>query len=1086
MKKNILKWTTFSVLLGVVATTPILVYAVKNRDIKDYEFEADSQILDESKIFNFDNQVKYRHTFGTVKEVLRLSLASTTKGWMDFSTTPWASSFKDPKHAYVPEVVSLLYDSKITKNNINELIHHIQNNKFYYEFGREVFYNVNSAHDEKRIHKKINNYIKFGEYMNGLNSKYLDNVSGHMKSNPVEFTNKYLSIGSFEINNKIKSINEWIQEWKDHKIHVKDAFNKIKNKKILLSYKMPKWLIQEYDPQDDVVDELEGIVNSPGNVYTVKPEYEPEVILKRMHDFGLADYSFVNNHQHAYSYEPDVSAYTLMKRLPKNRRNYKNKIYDQYGYERFAKGKSWNKDWSFWRILNYTEGWSNSVYESTFKTQIPLKKTFFNDKLHESQSSEYGILALYNSDDHGHSASEWDARNKWGNAKTWKWPLDLALDDLYNWQYMRRVGIFNHAMNGADPRFSNEAHKNGVKSLGAISMNDINRFRFMLKKDRDGTFPFVDKLIKIAKDYGYDGWWFNIEPNKTITADFANDLREAFKYLRKRFNEEHLQVEHYAWRWGEKRGHEESAKSGEIYKPFNGNSFEGTSLTKDGLYQFAFDKNGNPLTTPEYMPGAGSIHPFINPRFNTTLGAVSGVNYNSYSIQNRFTEFKSDIAYQTMLKDKFRNTKYGGVAYQAWSGNSPFLSHYWWDQIYRIQMEARKNPDYKFSPQGRLDKEYVGDTEYFSYGGAAGAEIPQIIKYRKIEKNNMFRYSTISASDSKDPRSYFGSSHVAKYYQESSVIDDSNSFSTSFSLATSKARYIEGKKMKLFPFRNGELADILPTYKFIIDKYDSAGNLVDWKKDNYRKNTLRGIFQDKDVYSGGAAVSTIGTLANREEMDMRLYSVKYSDQNTSEYTFTYKGDVIPKMLVWDSWNGKTKIDATSSKDLGNGWKKVTFPPTTSTDVKYIGVNFRNGTGKDLDMTTVSLDRLQRKKIGSVVKNPFPAQKLRAEENYDFVSQKSTYLLDLGLKYNEDVTYKIYSSDINFDYVERNLMSYSKIAIANIDPKEGDFKFFADGNKVYTHLTVVAVDNEDRILGTQNIKFFIRKHHTLLYKGENNV
>lgn len=80
-------------------------------------------------------------------------------------------------------------------------------------------------------------------------------------------------------------------------------------------------------------------------------------------------------------------------------------------------------------------------------------------------------------------------------------------------------------LNLPNPAYTNAAHRNGVKSIGAIFFSDNDRgeqtYRDLLKDRRgDGTFPVADKLIEIAKYFGFDGYFINQESD-VDSADIA-------------------------------------------------------------------------------------------------------------------------------------------------------------------------------------------------------------------------------------------------------------------------------------------------------------------------------------------------------------------------------------------------------------------------------------------------------------------------------------------------------------------------------------------------------------------------------------
>lgn len=94
------------------------------------------------------------------------------------------------------------------------------------------------------------------------------------------------------------------------------------------------------------------------------------------------------------------------------------------------------------------------------------------------------------------------------------------------------------------PDVVDAGHKNGVKVIGTIffpqtghggKMEWLNEF---LQKDDSGKFPMADKLIEVAKTYGFDGWFLNQETEGTdqspLSVQHADLTREFIKAIKKK------------------------------------------------------------------------------------------------------------------------------------------------------------------------------------------------------------------------------------------------------------------------------------------------------------------------------------------------------------------------------------------------------------------------------------------------------------------------------------------------------------------------------------------------------------------------
>lgn len=85
-------------------------------------------------------------------------------------------------------------------------------------------------------------------------------------------------------------------------------------------------------------------------------------------------------------------------------------------------------------------------------------------------------------------------------------------------------------------------HKNGVKVIGTVFMPQTAHggkmawLEDLLTKKEDGSYPVADKLIEVAKLYGFDGWFMNQETEGTqeepLTEDHAVRMQEFLSYYK--------------------------------------------------------------------------------------------------------------------------------------------------------------------------------------------------------------------------------------------------------------------------------------------------------------------------------------------------------------------------------------------------------------------------------------------------------------------------------------------------------------------------------------------------------------------------
>ncbi|TYP69549.1 endo-beta-N-acetylglucosaminidase [Paenibacillus methanolicus] len=83
------------------------------------------------------------------------------------------------------------------------------------------------------------------------------------------------------------------------------------------------------------------------------------------------------------------------------------------------------------------------------------------------------------------------------------------------------------------------AHKNGVPILGTIFFppsvygGKYDWVKQMIRQDANGNFPAADKLLEVARYYGFDGWFINQETEGGTSAD-AKQMQAFLQYIQQK------------------------------------------------------------------------------------------------------------------------------------------------------------------------------------------------------------------------------------------------------------------------------------------------------------------------------------------------------------------------------------------------------------------------------------------------------------------------------------------------------------------------------------------------------------------------
>ncbi|WP_220447127.1 endo-beta-N-acetylglucosaminidase [Nonomuraea deserti] len=119
--------------------------------------------------------------------------------------------------------------------------------------------------------------------------------------------------------------------------------------------------------------------------------------------------------------------------------------------------------------------------------------------------------------------------------------LDASYYAFGHWQYVDRLVFWGgSAAEGLilapNPTVIDAAHRNGVKVYGTVFFPpEVFGGRLQWVRDfvqrRGSSYPVADKLVQVARHYGFDGWFVNQETEGGDAA-LATELRSLIKYAR--------------------------------------------------------------------------------------------------------------------------------------------------------------------------------------------------------------------------------------------------------------------------------------------------------------------------------------------------------------------------------------------------------------------------------------------------------------------------------------------------------------------------------------------------------------------------
>lgn len=488
------------------------------------------------------------------------------------------------------------------------------------------------------------------------------------------------------------------------------------------------------------------------------------------------------------------------------------------------------------------------------KSSIPLAKRASKDRLevvNSTQNKDFNVVALsiMNSSTSGNPSQ---GSNKFASNTFSYWQY---IDKLVYWGGSSGEGII--VPPSAD--VIDSAHKNGVPVLGTIFFpmvqhgGKVQWLDEFLQKDSNGNFPMADKLIEVCKTIGFDGWFIN-EETGLAKDDDDNISKESSKVNQKHAElmQEFIKV------------FKEKAKDELQVMWYD-------SLTKDGKmdWQNALtDKNDYFLIDSDKEKIADSM--FLN-----------------------FWWTNKKLAEKQLLKASNERAKqininpyelYAGIDLQANGTSTPIR----WD----LFEDENKVP---YTSLGL----YCPSWTYYSAS--------DIDEFHSKENRLWVNEFGNPAKETKVTGTEFKG--ISTYSIEKTAVT-SLPFNTNFNLGNGYNFFINGEKVSKLDWNNRSLADIMPTYRWIID--------------NQGSNNIKASIDYANAYYGGNSIKLAGNLGSNEASVIKLFSTDLTLEKGSKFTTTAQSNSEVSLdLILEFYDGNNEEIQGKSK-VGNKWTTVEY------------------------------------------------------------------------------------------------------------------------------------------------------------------
>ncbi len=521
------------------------------------------------------------------------------------------------------------------------------------------------------------------------------------------------------------------------------------------------------------------------------------------------------------------------------------------------------------------------------KATVPLAKRVDKENLetvNDTQNKDFNVVALsiMNASTSGNPSQ---GSNKFSSNTFSYWQY---IDKLVYWGGSSGEGII--VPPSAD--VIDSAHKNGVPVLGTVFFPTtehggkaewVDQF---LVQDESGHFPMVDKLIEVCDVLGFDGWFINQETGLTVSQNDFIDQTETAKEgakitknhaeLMQKFIKEFTEKSDYEIMWYD-------------------------SLTEDGQmdWQNALtDKNDYFMIDENGQSVADSM--FLN--FWWTTNRLAGEELLKAS--NEKAESLGINPYSL----------YAGIDIQANGTNTPIK----WDLL----------TDENGTPYTSLGL-YCPSWTFFSSNG-----VDEFLS--KEERLWVNEFGDPSKETEATDTTFRG---MSTYAVEKSPLT-SLPFTTNFNMGNGYNYFVKGEKVSALDWNNRSLADVMPTYRWIINNGDG--------------NSLEASIDYSKAYYGGNSIKLSGDLKGNTPSEIKLFSADFPITNNTTFSTTALSDTpgVNLTLVLEFSDG-TREEISGNNKVLNEWTTVNFDVSkfAGKDVRTISYKISN----DTDMQSASIN-----------------------------------------------------------------------------------------------------------------------------------
>lgn len=198
---------------------------------------------------------------------------------------------------------------------------------------------------------------------------------------------------------------------------------------------------------------------------------------------------------------------------------------------------------------------------------------------------------------------------------------------------------------------------------------------------------------------------------------------------------------------------------------------------------------------------------------------------------------------------------------------------------------------------------------------------------------------------------------ISTYVVEKSVVR-SVPFETNFNMGNGYNFFINGEKISTIDWSNRSLADVMPTYRWIMEH---EGN-----------NNLTANIDYSQAYYGGNSIKFRGSVEEAKSSTIKLFSADLTLEKGNTLRAVAKSDQPASLDLFLEFHDGSKEQIKGDKALGSDWTTVTYPieKAVGKPIKTIGFVVSSTTAQEdfiMNLGNITIDDNTKEKVSNIQK-----------------------------------------------------------------------------------------------------------------------